>query len=87
LLYSSLNITKIIQSLNLTDAIIDDSYSKAHLASSIATTCQTKHPPTSDNIELVSFLTDANIDESCNRTLDGSNWMVCVGKSISMLYK
>ena len=33
LLYSSLNITKIIQSLNLTDAIIDDSNAKAHLDS------------------------------------------------------
>jgi hypothetical protein len=25
-------------------------------------------------------LTDANIDESCNRTHYGSNWVVCVGK-------
>jgi hypothetical protein len=28
-----------------------------------------------------SFMTDANIDESCNRTHYGSNWVVCVGKS------
>ena len=34
-LYSSLNITKIIQSLNLTDAITDDSNAKVHQASSI----------------------------------------------------
>jgi hypothetical protein len=37
LLYSSLYITKIIQSLNLTDAITDDSYSNVHLFSSIDT--------------------------------------------------
>ena len=37
LLYSSLYITKIIQSLNLTDAITDDSYSNEHLVSSIDT--------------------------------------------------
>ena len=34
-----------------------------------------------------SHITDANIDASCNRTHYGSNWVVCVGKSISMLYK
>ncbi|MEN8133037.1 MAG: hypothetical protein ABFS45_23230 [Pseudomonadota bacterium] len=32
-----MNITKIIQSLNLTDAITDDSYSNEHLASSTDT--------------------------------------------------
>jgi len=32
------------------------------------------------------FSTDANIDESCNRTLHGPNWVVCVGISISILY-
>ena len=41
---------------------------------------------TSDKIELESFSTDANIDESCNRTHYGSNWVVCVGKSILMFY-
>jgi hypothetical protein len=40
----------------------------------------------SDNIELESFLTDANIDASCHRTHYGSNWVICVGKSISTLY-
>ena len=40
----------------------------------------------SDNIELESFMTDANIDASCNRTHYGSNWVVCVGKSILMIY-
>ena len=30
--------------------------------------------------------TDANIDESWNRTHYGSNWVVCVGKSISTIY-
>ena len=33
-LYSTLNITKIIQSLKLTDTITDDIYSNVHLASS-----------------------------------------------------
>ena len=33
-----------------------------------------------------SFSTDANIDESCYRTLHGSNRVVCVGKSISTIY-
>jgi hypothetical protein len=37
LLYSSLNTTKIVQSLNLTDAITDDSNSNEHLVSSIDT--------------------------------------------------
>jgi hypothetical protein len=32
------------------------------------------------------FLTDANIDESCNRTHYGSNRVVCVGKSILAFY-
>jgi hypothetical protein len=32
-------------------------------------------------IDFSSFLTDANIDASCNRTHYGSNWVVCVGKS------
>ena len=41
LLYSSLNITKIIQSLNLTDAIIDDSYSLLYLASTTDHSMQT----------------------------------------------
>jgi hypothetical protein len=35
LLYSPLESTKIIQSLNLTDAITDDSYSNEHLASTM----------------------------------------------------
>jgi len=30
--------------------------------------------------------TDANIDESCNRTHYDSNWVVCVGKSILTFY-
>ena len=33
-----------------------------------------------------SFLTDANIDASCNRTHYGSNWVVCLGKSILTIY-
>jgi hypothetical protein len=37
-------------------------------------------------IDFSSFLTDANIDASCNRTHYGSNWVVCVGKSILMFY-
>ena len=32
------------------------------------------------------FLTVANIDASCNRTHYGSNWVVCVGKSILTFY-
>jgi hypothetical protein len=51
-----------------------------------ATDSQPKRPLTSDIIEFKSFLTDANIDESCNRTHYGSNWVVCVGKSILMFY-
>jgi hypothetical protein len=34
----------------------------------------------------VSHNTDANIDASCNRTHYGSNWVVCVGKSILTFY-
>ena len=37
LLYSSLNITMIIQSLNLTDAITNDSFSNVYLVSSVDT--------------------------------------------------
>jgi hypothetical protein len=37
LLYSALKATKIFQSLYLTDAITDDSYSNVHLASSTDT--------------------------------------------------
>jgi len=37
-------------------------------------------------IDFSSFQTDANIDASCNRTHHGSNWVVCVGKSILMIY-
>jgi hypothetical protein len=48
--------------------------------------CQPRRLLTSDNIELESFLTDANIDESCNRTHYGSNWLACVGKSILTFY-
>jgi hypothetical protein len=52
-------------------------------------TRQPKHPHTSDIIYLpisASHITDANIDATCNRTLYGSNWVVCVGKSISTFY-
>ena len=38
------------------------------------------------SINLSSFLTDANIDASCSRTLCGSNRLVYVGKSISPIY-
>ena len=31
-------------------------------------------------------MTDANIDATSNRTRHGSNWVVCVGKSILMIY-
>jgi len=31
-------------------------------------------------------MTDANIDESGNRTHYGSNWVVCAGKSILIFY-
>jgi len=41
----------------------------------------------SHTVDFSSFLTDANIDASCNRTHYGSNWVVCVGKSILMFYK
>ena len=37
-------------------------------------------------VEFSSFLTDANIDASCNRTHYGSNLVVCVGKSILTIY-
>jgi hypothetical protein len=37
-------------------------------------------------IDFSLFLTDANIDESCNRTHYGSNWVVYVGKSILTIY-
>jgi len=40
----------------------------------------------SHTVDFSSFLTDANIDASCNRTHYGSNWVVCVGKSILAFY-
>jgi len=33
-------------------------------------------------IDFASTFTDANIDESCNRTHHESNWLACAGKSI-----
>jgi hypothetical protein len=52
-------------------------------------TRQSKRPPTNDIIELATDpfeKTDANIDASYNRTHYGSNWVVCLGKSISTFY-
>ena len=53
-------------------------------------TRQPKRPLTNDiiapAIDSHHYFTDANIDASCNRTHYGSNWMVCVGKSISTFY-
>jgi len=40
----------------------------------------------SDNTEHKSYATDANIDASCHRTHHSSNLVVCVGKSILMIY-
>jgi hypothetical protein len=37
-------------------------------------------------IDFSSFLTDANIDESCNRNRHGSNRVVYAGKSILTIY-
>ena len=37
-------------------------------------------------VDFAPFSTDANIDASCNRPHYGSNWLVCVGKSILMIY-
>ena len=40
----------------------------------------------SHTVNFSSFQTDANIDESCNRTHYGSNWLACVDKSILTFY-
>jgi len=65
-LYFHLNIAKITQSLNLTDAIADDSYSNEHLVSSIDTIhadSSTSTPPS-----LYSPLESTKIIQSLNLT-------------------
>jgi hypothetical protein len=56
----------------------------------VPTECHITSPSSSDiiyhTIDFSSFLTDANIDATCHRTHYGSNWVVCVGKSISTTY-